>query len=143
VAKHLREPGPELAVLLVEDDPGDILIAREALRAGMLASALTVVQDGGEALAHLRGDGGRPDLVLLDLNLPGMSGHEVLAAIKSDPELRIVPVVVLSTSSAEQDVRRSYELGANIYVTKPVDFDRFAAVVKQIEEFFLTVARLP
>lgn len=143
MAKHLREPGPELAVLLVEDDPGDILIAREALRAGMLASALTVVQDGGEALAHLRGDGGRPDLVLLDLNLPGMSGHEVLAAIKSDPELRIVPVVVLSTSSAEQDVRRSYELGANIYVTKPVDFDRFAAVVKQIEEFFLTVARLP
>ena len=143
MAKHLREPGPQLDVLLIEDDPGDILIAREALRAGMLASSLTVMQDGAEALASLRGAASPPDLVLLDLNLPGMTGHEVLEQIKNDPELRLIPVVVLSTSSADQDVRRSYELGANVYVTKPVDFDRFTEVVKQIEQFFLTVARLP
>jgi CheY-like chemotaxis protein len=143
MAKHLREPEAELAILLIEDDPGDILIAQEALRAGKLGSALTVVQDGGEALARLRSDQERPDLVLLDLNLPGMSGHEVLSAVKGDAELRILPVVVLSTSATEQDVRRSYELGANLYVHKPVDFDRFADVIKQLEEFFRTVVRLP
>jgi CheY-like chemotaxis protein len=143
MAKHLREPAAELNILLVEDDPGDILIAQEALRAGQLGSALTVVQDGAEALARLRGEDTRPDVVLLDLNLPGMTGHEVLSEIKDDPELRILPVVVLSTSSAEHDVRRSYELGANLYVSKPVDFDRFAHVIKQLEAFFRTVVRLP
>jgi two-component system, chemotaxis family, response regulator Rcp1 len=143
MARHLREPERKLQILLVEDDPGDILIAQEALRAGQLESALTVVQDGGEALNVLRSEGRRPDLVLLDLNLPGMSGHEVLAEIKGDPALRMHPVVVLSTSGAEEDVRRSYDLGANVYVKKPVDFDRFAEVVKLIEDFFLGVASLP
>jgi CheY-like chemotaxis protein len=144
MARHLRDPGRQLAVLLVEDDPGDIMIAQEALRAGELVSRLAVVQDGTHALAQLRAETApRPDLVLLDLNLPGMSGHEVLAELKGDPALRTIPVVVLSTSTAAEDVRRSYELGANLYVAKPVDFDEFADVVKRIEDFFLTIARLP
>jgi chemotaxis family two-component system response regulator Rcp1 len=143
MAKHLRKPVRQLSILLVEDDPGDILIAEEALRAGQLDSELTIVQDGHDALEHLRSSGQRPDIVLLDLNLPRMSGHEVLAQIKGDDTLRVIPVVVLSTSSAHEDVQRSYELGANIYVAKPVDFDQFAHVIKQIEQFFLTIATLP
>jgi CheY-like chemotaxis protein len=142
VAKHLREPDRRLQILLVEDDPGDALLAQEAVKAGQLRSEMTVVQDGVEALARLRSDA-HLDLVLLDLNLPGMSGHEVLAEIKSDPALRATPVVVLSTSAAVEDVRRSYDLGANVYVNKPVDFDRSAEVVKQIEDFFLGIATLP
>jgi CheY-like chemotaxis protein len=135
-------------VLLVEDDPGDVVIAEEALRAGQLKARLTVVRDGNEALAYLRQENGyrgaeRPDLILLDLNLPGKSGHEVLAEVKSDPELRKIPVVVLSTSGASEDIARSYDLHANAFVTKPVDFDRFTEVVKQIDDFFLTVAQLP
>jgi CheY-like chemotaxis protein len=135
-------------VLLVEDDPGDVVIAEEALRAGQLKSRLTVVHDGDEALAYLRQENGyrgaeRPDLILLDLNLPGKSGHEVLAEVKSDPALRKIPVVVLSTSGATEDIARSYDLHANAFVTKPVDFDRFTEVVKQIDDFFLTVAQLP
>jgi len=143
MARHLRKPTRRLSILLVEDDPGDILIAEEALRAGQLDSHLTVVQDGQAALAHLRGDSPLPDIVLLDLNLPRMTGHEVLAEIKGDDALRAVPVVVLSTSAAAEDVRRCYALGANVYVAKPVDFDQFARVIKQIEEFFLTIATLP
>jgi CheY-like chemotaxis protein len=135
-------------VLLVEDDPGDVVIAREALRAGRLQSRLTVVPDGVEAMSYLRQESDyqdveRPDLILLDLNLPRMSGHEVLAEVKSDPALRRIPVVVLSTSSAAEDVERSYELHANVFVTKPVDFDHFTAVIKQIDDFFHTVAALP
>lgn len=137
-----RSEPTSLAILLVEDDPGDVVIAQEALRAGHLASDLTVVRDGVDALARLRG-GQLPDLVLLDLNLPRMSGHEVLAEIKSDPRLRRLPVVVLSTSTIAEDVRRSYELGASVHVAKPVDFDQFALVIKQIEDFFLSVAELP
>jgi chemotaxis family two-component system response regulator Rcp1 len=132
-----------LAILLVEDDPGDVVIAQEALRAGHLASDLTVVRDGTDALARMREDRVLPDLVLLDLNLPRMSGHEVLARMKDDPTLRRIPVVVLSTSTVAEDVRRSYEMGAAAHVAKPVDFDRFALVIKQIEDFFLTVAELP
>jgi CheY-like chemotaxis protein len=133
-----------LAILLVEDDPGDVVIAQEALRAGHLASDLTVVRDGVDALARLREEGrALPDLVLLDLNLPRLSGHEVLAQMKGDPSLRRIPVVVLSTSTVAEDVRRSYDLGAAAHVAKPVDFDRFALVVKQIEDFYLTVAELP
>ena len=143
MAKHLRKPGRRLSILLVEDDPGDILIAEEALRAGQLESQLTVEQDGQAALTRLRTDAPLPDVILLDLNLPRMSGHEVLAEIKADDALRAVPVVVLSTSAAAEDVRRSYELGANVYVAKPVDFDQFAHVIKQIEEFFLTIATVP
>lgn len=136
-----------LAVLLVEDDPGDVLIAQEALRAGNLSTRLNVVRDGVEALdyLHRRGDfaaAARPDLILLDLNLPRMSGHEVLAQVKTDPDLRRIPVVVLSTSVAAADIAKSYDLYANVYVTKPVDFDEFTDVVKQIDDFFGTVAQL-
>ncbi len=132
----------------MEDDPGDVVIAREALRAGRLTSRLSVVPDGVEALKYLRRENGyadaeRPDLILLDLNLPRKSGHEVLAEVKSDPLLRRIPVVVLTTSAAAEDVQLSYDLHANVFVTKPVDFDHFTAVVEQIDDFFLTVASLP
>jgi CheY-like chemotaxis protein len=140
--------GSPLSVLLVEDDPGDVLIAREALRAGRLAPRLEVVPDGERALAYLRKEGNyvdvpRPDLILLDLNLPRKSGHEVLAEVKADDSLRRIPVVVLSTSVSAADVSRSYDLHANVYVAKPVDFNAFAAVVKQIDEFFSSVVELP
>ena len=139
---------PPLGVLLVEDDPGDVLIAQEALKASGLQSRLTVVPDGVEALKYLRRENGyaaaeRPDLILLDLNLPRKTGHEVLAEVKADPDLRRIPVVVLTTSAAQADVVRSYDLHANVFVTKPVDFDRFTEVVRQIDDFFLTVAELP
>ena len=137
-----------LDVLLVEDDPGDVLIAREAMAAGQLSTQLEVVNDGVEAMEYLRGKGTyakarRPDLILLDLNLPRMSGHEVLAEVKADPSLRRIPVVVLSTSTAEEDIARSYDLHASVYVTKPVDFDAFTDAVRQIDEFFGNVAQLP
>jgi CheY-like chemotaxis protein len=141
-------PRRPLGVLLVEDDPGDVVIAREALRAGKLKSKLSVVPDGVEAMSYLRREDGyadveRPDLILLDLNLPRKSGHEVLAEVKADPQLRKIPIVVLSTSSAAEDVELSYENYANVFVTKPVDFDHFTSVVKQIDDFFLSVASLP
>jgi len=137
-----------LDVLLVEDDPGDVVIAREAMAAGQLSTQLEVVSDGVEAMEYLRKKGSyskarRPDLILLDLNLPRMSGHEVLAEVKADPKLRRIPVVVLSTSTADEDIVRSYDLHASVYVSKPVDFDAFTDVVKQIDEFFGTVAKLP
>jgi two-component system, chemotaxis family, response regulator Rcp1 len=146
---HVTDPPRRpLGVLLVEDDPGDVVIAQEALRAGRLKSRLTVVPDGVEAMSYLRRENGyagveRPDLILLDLNLPKKSGHEVLAEVKADPVLRKIPVVVLSTSSAAEDVEQSYENYANVFVTKPVDFDHFTAVVKQIDDFFVSVASLP
>jgi CheY-like chemotaxis protein len=135
-------------VLLVDDDPGDTLMIREAFADNKVRNALACVPDGVEAMAYLRRDGRhaeapRPDLILLDLNLPRKDGREVLAEIKGDPDLRTIPVVVLTTSHAEEDVLRSYELHANAYVTKPVDFDRFIEVVRQIDEFFVTVVKLP
>ena len=141
-------PGRQIEVLLVEDDPGDVLMTREAFEDYKLKNQLHVVNDGAEAMDFLRrrgdhADAPRPDLVLLDLNLPRMDGREVLQAIKSDPELASIPVVVLTTSEAEEDVLRSYSLHANAYVTKPVDFERFIQVVRQIDEFFVTVVRLP
>jgi CheY-like chemotaxis protein len=140
--------GHALDVLLVEDDDADVVIAREALRAGRLDTKLSVVRDGVEALAYLRrengyADAGRPDLILLDLNLPRMSGHELLAEVKSDQSLRRIPVIVLSTSAAAEDVVRSYDLHANVYVSKPVDFDEFSDVIRQIDEFFASVVQLP
>lgn len=137
----------QLSVLLVEDDPGDVLIAREALLAGQVSSRLDVVSDGVEAIGYLRREGAyadaaRPDLILLDLNLPRKSGYEVLAEVKADPELRRIPVVVLSTSTAVEDVVRSYDLYANVYVAKPVDFNDFTEVVRQIDSFFASVAQL-
>lgn len=136
-----------VSVLLVEDDPGDVMLVREALSEEG-SNALSVVGDGVEAMRFVRGEGQyagaeRPDLVLLDLNLPRKSGAEVLAEIKGDPELQTIPVVVLTTSQAEEDVLRSYEMHANAYVTKPVDFERFGEVVKQIDDFFVDVVRLP
>jgi CheY-like chemotaxis protein len=138
----------EIQVLLVEDDPGDVLMTREAFQDYKVHNQLHVVNDGEQAMAFLRQEGEyaglpRPDLVLLDLNLPRMDGREVLQAIKSDPELSSIPVVVLTTSEAEDDVLRSYSLHANAYVTKPVDFERFIDVVRQIDDFFVTVVRLP
>lgn len=135
-------------VLLVEDDPGDVLMTREAFAENKVANRLAVVSDGVSALEFLRKEGEHadaptPDLVLLDLNLPRMDGREVLAAMKSDDELRRIPVVVLTTSEAEEDVLRSYSLHANAYVTKPVDFERFIDVVRQIDDFFVSVVRLP
>ncbi len=136
-------------VLLVEDDPGDVLMTREAFEHNKVRNRLSVVADGVSALEFLRKEGEHadaptPDLVLLDLNLPRMDGREVLEAMKSDATLRAIPpVVVLTTSEAEEDVLRSYSLHANAYVTKPVDFDRFIDVVRQIDEFFVEVVRLP
>jgi CheY-like chemotaxis protein len=141
-------PLTPIEVLLVEDDPGDVLMTQEAFEEHKVRNNLTVVNDGTEAIAYLRREGqyadvGRPDLVLLDLNLPRRDGREVLAEIKSDPDLRQIPVVVLTTSQADEDILRSYQLHANAYVTKPVDFDRFIAVVRQIDEFFVSVVKLP
>jgi CheY-like chemotaxis protein len=137
-----------IEVLLVEDDPGDVLMTREAFEEHKVGNRLNVVSDGVDALAYLRKekpfeDATRPDLILLDLNLPKRDGREVLAEIKNDSVLRQIPVVVLTTSQADEDVVRSYQLHANAYVTKPVDFDRFVNVVKQIDEFFISVVRLP
>lgn len=144
----MTDPQAGIEVLLVEDDPGDVLMTREAFADHKVANRLSVVSDGVSALEFLRKEGEHaeaptPDLILLDLNLPRMDGREVLAAVKDDPRLRQIPVVVLTTSEAEEDVLRSYELHANAYVTKPVDFDRFIDVVRQIDDFFVTVVRLP
>jgi CheY-like chemotaxis protein len=135
-------------VLLVEDDPGDVLMTREAFEEHKLRNVLHVVNDGVDAVAFLRREGGfseapRPGLILLDLNLPRKDGREVLAEIKADENLRTIPVVVLTTSEAEEDVLRSYDLYANAYVTKPVDFERFIWVVQRIDDFFVTVVKLP
>src|SRR6187401_3290468 len=141
-------PPTVVDVLLVEDDPGDVLMTREAFEEHKLRNTLHVVDDGVEAVAFLRREGRyadapRPGLILLDLNLPRKDGREVLAEIKADESLRAIPVVVLTTSEAEEDVLRSYDLHANAYVTKPVDFERFCGAIRQIDEFFLSVVRLP
>ena len=135
-------------VLLVEDDPGDELMTREAFEDNKIGNTLHVVRDGEEALDFLyrRGDhtdAPQPDLILLDLNLPKYDGRQVLEKIKSDPDLAHIPVVVLTTSAAEEDILRSYKLHANAYVTKPVDLDQFIAAVRQIDDFFVQVVRLP
>jgi len=135
-------------ILLVEDNPGDVRLTREALKEAKFRNTLQVVGDGAEALAYLRQQGQysgaiRPHLIMLDLNLPRMDGREVLATIKKDADLRRIPVVVLSSSQAETDIARAYELHANCYVTKPVDIDHFLQVVKSIEEFWVEIVKLP
>lgn len=137
-----------IEILLIEDNPGDARLTAEALRNTKISNKLVVVEDGIEALAYLRREGdyakvSRPDLILLDLNLPRMDGRELLAVIKADPALRRIPVVVMTSSRAEEDVCRSYDLHANCYITKPLDLPQFIQVVQSIESFWLTVVRLP
>ncbi|MCC6727060.1 MAG: response regulator [Saprospiraceae bacterium] len=135
-------------ILLIEDNPGDVRLAQEAFKEGNIEVQLHVVMDGMEAIHYLNKEGdyqdsSRPDLILLDLNLPKKDGREVLGEIKEDPNLRSIPVVILTTSNAEQDVVHSYNHHVNCYINKPVDFDRFFDIIKQIEEFWLKTAILP
>lgn len=142
--QHVRP----IEILLVEDNPGDTDLAREALADSKLVNRLSVVDDGEKAMAFLRREGvyadaPRPDLILLDLNLPRKDGREVLAEVKTDPDLKRIPVVILTTSRAEEDVLRSYNLHANCYITKPIDLTQFMKVVKSIESFWLSIVVLP
>ncbi len=143
-----KEYGKMIDILLVEDNPGDVELVREALSEGKIRNELHVAQDGIEAMKFLKREAGYedspcPDLVLLDLNLPKKSGREVLEEIKSNAKLKFIPVVILTSSKAEEDILKSYKLYANCYVTKPVDFEQFMKVVKSIEDFWLTVVKLP
>jgi len=140
--------GRPIEILLVEDNPGDVRLTIEALKEGKVRNRLSVARDGVEALAFLRREGphataARPDLILLDLNLPRKDGREVLAEIKDDAQLRRIPVVVLTTSKAEEDILRTYDLHANCYINKPVDLEQFISVVRSIDDFWLSVVRLP
>jgi chemotaxis family two-component system response regulator Rcp1 len=139
--------GP-IEILLVEDNPGDVRLTIEALNEGRFANIINVAVDGFEAMAFLRREGKyenapKPDLVLLDLNLPKKNGREVLAEIKTDPNLKCIPVVILTSSQAEKDIVETYNLHANCYITKPVDFEQFIRVVRSIEDFWFAVVRLP
>jgi chemotaxis family two-component system response regulator Rcp1 len=141
-------PGHTVEILLVEDNEGDIRLTREALKEGRIRNRLHVVSDGEQALAFLRNEGEyrevpRPDLILLDLNLPRLDGREVLATIKNDSSLKQIPVVVLTSSRTEQDLLRAYDLHANCFITKPVEFEQFIEVVRSIEDFWLTIVVLP
>ncbi|MHB1469352.1 MAG: response regulator [Solirubrobacteraceae bacterium] len=137
-----------ISILLVEDDPGDVMLIREAFAEHEPAKLIADVSDGEAAMRYIRAEGEyagaqRPDLIVLDLNLPRKNGAEVLAEIKGDPALATIPVIVLTTSEAEEDVLRSYKMHANAYLTKPVDFDRFREVVHQIDDFFGGSVKLP
>lgn len=145
---NVGEVGKLIEILLVEDSPGDVRLTREALKDSKVLNNLSVVEDGVEAMAFLHRAGKfanspHPDLILLDLNLPKKDGQEVLAEIKADNNLRKIPVVILTTSQADEDVLRAYNLHANCYITKPINLDQFIKVVKSIEEFWLTVVKLP
>ncbi len=144
----MKTVGEPVDILLVEDNPGDARLMKEALAEAKIRNRLQVVADGVGALAYLRrqepfAGAVRPDLILLDLNLPGKDGREVLAEIKGDKDLRRIPVVILTTSRAEADIARAYDLHANAYVTKPLDIEQFITVVQSIEDFWLTTVRLP
>ncbi len=137
-----------IEILLVEDNPGDVRLTTEAFKEAKVRNNINVVMDGVEAMAYLRREGEyaeaiRPDIILLDLNLPKKDGREVLAEIKVDEDLKRIPVVILTTSKAEEDVIRTYNLHANCYITKPVDLDQFMTVVKTIEDFWLSIVKLP
>ena len=137
-----------IEILLVEDNPADVRLTQEALRDSKLLNTLSTVADGVEALAFLHRqepyqNAPRPDLILLDLNLPRLDGREVLAQIKQHPNLRRIPVVILTTSQSEQDIIASYDLHVNCYITKPVDFEQFVSIVNKIEDFWLTIVKLP
>jgi two-component system, chemotaxis family, response regulator Rcp1 len=142
------QEGKPVEILLIEDSPGDVRLTQEALKEAKVLNNLTVATDGVEALEILRRQGphakvSRPDLILLDLNLPRKDGREVLKEIKADPDLKRIPIVVLTTSRAEEDVIKAYDLHANCYITKPVDFKQFVTVVQSIEDFWLAVVKLP
>jgi chemotaxis family two-component system response regulator Rcp1 len=142
------EPGRPVEILLVEDNPGDVRLTKETLKDSKLLNRMSIVSDGVEAMAFLRREGSyaaaaRPDLILLDLNLPRKNGREVLAEIKEDEHLRRIPVVVLTTSVAERDVLKAYDLHANCYIKKPVNLDQFTSVVRAIEAFWFTIVTLP
>lgn len=144
----MLEADTRFEILLVEDNPGDVLLTQEAFREGRLAHRLSVVEDGEEAIQFLRKEGAyaeapKPDLILLDLNLPKKDGRELLAELKEDPALRYIPIIVLTTSDAEQDVWRAYKLHANCYLTKPVNLEDFIRKIRSFEDFWLTVVRLP
>ena len=141
-------PARPVDILLVEDNPGDVRLIREALRDGKLLNQLSTVSDGQQAMAFLRKQGSyarasQPDLILLDLNLPRKDGREVLAELKADLNFRRIPVVIVTSSAAEEDILRSYDMHANCYVTKPVGLEKFIAVVKSIEDFWVTIVKLP
>jgi two-component system, chemotaxis family, response regulator Rcp1 len=143
-----NENGRAIEILLVEDNPGDVRLTQEALKEAKIRNNLSVAGDGVEAMAFLRREGlhstaPRPDIVLLDLNLPKKDGRQVLAEVKADPDLRRIPVVILTTSKAEEDVLKTYNLHANCFITKPVDFGQFVKVVQSIEHFWLSVVTLP
>jgi chemotaxis family two-component system response regulator Rcp1 len=145
---NITTRGRPIEILLVEDNPSDVRLVQEAFKDGKLRNNLSVVDDGEKALAFLKREGiyeeaPRPDLILLDLNLPRLNGREMLSQVKECPELRHIPIVVLTTSKSEEDILRSYELHANCYVTKPVDLDQFIRVVQSIEYFWLSIVKLP
>jgi two-component system, chemotaxis family, response regulator Rcp1 len=147
-AMNAAVQGRPIEILLVEDSAADVRLTVEALKEAKVKNRLWIAEDGVEAMAFLRkqdghGDAPRPDLILLDLNLPRMDGRQVLKEIKAEPELRRIPVVVLTTSRAEEDVLKAYDLHANCYITKPVDFEQFMEVVRSVEDFWLTVVKLP
>jgi chemotaxis family two-component system response regulator Rcp1 len=140
--------GKQVDILLIEDNPGDARLAQEALKEGKIDNHISVVEDGVEAMAFLRREGKyrdapRPDLILLDLNLPRKSGREVLAEVKADEDLKRIPVVVMTVSRDEEDVLKAYNLHANCYITKPIDFAQFIRITKSIEEFWFTIVKLP
>ncbi len=144
---NLKEICNLVRILLVEDNPGDVRLVQEALKDGKMCNHLSVVRDGEAALAFLRRQGPyadepRPDLILLDLNLPKKDGREVLQEIKNEEVLKRIPVVILTTSAAEKDILKAYDLHANCYITKPVDFDQFITVVKSIEDFWFSIVKL-
>ena len=144
----MRLTGEVVDILLVEDNPGDVRLTREAMMEAKIHNQLQVVSDGVEAMAFLRRQGPyanavRPHLILLDLNLPRKDGREVLAEVKQDPDLRRIPVVILTTSEAETDILKAYDLHANCYIAKPVDIEQFLTVVKSIEDFWITIVKLP
>jgi two-component system, chemotaxis family, response regulator Rcp1 len=137
----------EIHILLVDDNEGDILLTREALEEAKIVNKISIAYDGMEAIQFLRNNrpygGGGPDLILLDINLPKMNGTEVLTIIKNDPDLKRIPVIMLTTSSAEKDILSSYDNHANCYITKPVDLERFMDVVRTIEDFWISIVKLP
>ncbi|MDE2902262.1 MAG: response regulator [Chloroflexota bacterium] len=147
-AEVAQDSGAPIEILLVEDNPGDVRLTQEAVREAKIRNTLNVVNDGEQAIAYVRRQGAyadrpRPDLILLDLNLPRKDGREVLQDLKSDPDLHRIPVVVLTSSAAEQDILRTYDLYANAYVTKPVDLEQFMRVVSSIQDFWLNIVKLP